>query len=247
MTDAAIEATDLVRDFKKGPRAVDGIELRVEPGEVFGFLGPNGAGKSTTVHMLTTLLPPTSGSARVAGHDVSARGRRGARADRRRAAGGRARPVPDRRRAHEAPDRAPRHARPRGARALADPARARGPHAGRRPPRGRLLGRHEAPPRPGARARAQAADPLPRRAHHGPRPAEPQRALGGGAAAGLRPRRDGLPHHPVPRGGRRAGRPRGDHRPRPDRGRGHARGAQGRDRPPERGGDPRRARATSSA
>jgi ABC-2 type transport system ATP-binding protein len=70
MTEAAIEATDLVREFKKGPRAVDGIDLRVDPGEVYGFLGPNGAGKSTTVHMLTTLLPPTSGTARVAGHDV---------------------------------------------------------------------------------------------------------------------------------------------------------------------------------
>jgi ABC-2 type transport system ATP-binding protein len=70
MTAAAIEATDLVREFKKGPRAVDGIDLRVEAGEVYGFLGPNGAGKSTTVHMLTTLLPPTSGTARVAGHDV---------------------------------------------------------------------------------------------------------------------------------------------------------------------------------
>jgi ABC-2 type transport system ATP-binding protein len=70
MSEAAIEATDLVREFKKGPRAVDGIDLRVEPGEVYGFLGPNGAGKSTTVHMLTTLLPPTSGTARVAGHDV---------------------------------------------------------------------------------------------------------------------------------------------------------------------------------
>jgi ABC-2 type transport system ATP-binding protein len=70
MAGAAIEATDLVREFKKGPRAVDGIDLRVEPGEVYGFLGPNGAGKSTTVHMLTTLLPPTAGSARVAGHDV---------------------------------------------------------------------------------------------------------------------------------------------------------------------------------
>jgi ABC-2 type transport system ATP-binding protein len=70
MADAAIEATGLVREFKKGPRAVDGIDLRVEPGEVFGFLGPNGAGKSTTVHMLTTLLPPTAGTARVAGHDV---------------------------------------------------------------------------------------------------------------------------------------------------------------------------------
>jgi ABC-2 type transport system ATP-binding protein len=70
MPDAAIEARELVRVFKKGPRAVDGIDLRVEPGEVYGFLGPNGAGKSTTVHMLTTLLPPTAGSARVAGHDV---------------------------------------------------------------------------------------------------------------------------------------------------------------------------------
>ena len=76
MTRAAIEATELVREFKKGPRAVDGIDLRVEPGEVYGFLGPNGAGKSTTVHMLTTLLPPTSGSARVAGHDVVGEGAR---------------------------------------------------------------------------------------------------------------------------------------------------------------------------
>ena len=70
MSEAAIEATDLVREFKKGPRAVDGIDLRVEAGEVYGFLGPNGAGKSTTVHMLTTLLPPTSGTARVAGYDI---------------------------------------------------------------------------------------------------------------------------------------------------------------------------------
>jgi ABC-2 type transport system ATP-binding protein len=67
---AAIETDGLVREFKKGPRAVDGIDLRVEPGQVYGFLGPNGAGKSTTVHMLTTLLPPTSGSARVGGYDV---------------------------------------------------------------------------------------------------------------------------------------------------------------------------------
>ena len=65
-----IEAHELVREFKNGPRAVDGIDLRVEPGEIFGFLGPNGAGKSTTVHMLTTLLPPTSGRARVAGFDI---------------------------------------------------------------------------------------------------------------------------------------------------------------------------------
>jgi ABC-2 type transport system ATP-binding protein len=49
---------------------VDGIDLAVAGGEIFGFLGPNGAGKSTTVHMLTTLLPPTAGTARVGGFDV---------------------------------------------------------------------------------------------------------------------------------------------------------------------------------
>ena len=65
-----IEVEGLVREFKKGPRAVDGINLRVEPGEIYGFLGPNGAGKSTTVLMLVTLLPPTAGTARVAGYDV---------------------------------------------------------------------------------------------------------------------------------------------------------------------------------
>jgi ABC-2 type transport system ATP-binding protein len=65
-----IEVENLFREFRKGPRAVDGISLTVEPGEVYGFLGPNGAGKSTTVLMLTTLLPPTSGTARVAGYDI---------------------------------------------------------------------------------------------------------------------------------------------------------------------------------
>ena len=71
MRDAhGIQAEALVRDFKGGIRAVDAIDLEVAPGEIYGFLGPNGAGKSTTVHMLTTLLPPTSGSARVAGFDV---------------------------------------------------------------------------------------------------------------------------------------------------------------------------------
>ena len=55
-------------------RAVDGIDLQVAPGEIYGFLGPNGAGKSTTVLVLTTLLPPTSGKARVAGLDVVTQG-----------------------------------------------------------------------------------------------------------------------------------------------------------------------------
>jgi ABC-2 type transport system ATP-binding protein len=68
--DNGIEVEGLVRDFKGGVRAVDGIDLSVASGEIYGFLGPNGAGKSTTVLVLTTLLPPTSGRARVAGLDV---------------------------------------------------------------------------------------------------------------------------------------------------------------------------------
>jgi ABC-2 type transport system ATP-binding protein len=71
---AAIEVEKLVREFRKGPRAVDGIDLAVSPGEIYGFLGPNGAGKSTTVLMLTTLLPPTSGRATVGGFDIVRQG-----------------------------------------------------------------------------------------------------------------------------------------------------------------------------
>ncbi|HEY6551406.1 MAG TPA: ATP-binding cassette domain-containing protein [Solirubrobacterales bacterium] len=71
-----IEVDGLVREFKNGPRAVDGIDLQVEAGEIYGFLGPNGAGKSTTVLMLTTLLPPTAGGARVAGFDIVKEGPR---------------------------------------------------------------------------------------------------------------------------------------------------------------------------
>ncbi len=73
-TDNGIEVEGLVKDFKGGVRAVDGIDLSVAPGEIYGFLGPNGAGKSTTVLVLTTLLPPTAGQARVAGLDVVHRG-----------------------------------------------------------------------------------------------------------------------------------------------------------------------------
>ncbi|MFO7253205.1 MAG: ATP-binding cassette domain-containing protein, partial [Actinomycetes bacterium] len=50
--------------------AVKGVSFEVAPGEVFGFLGPNGAGKTTTISMLCTLATPTSGTARVAGHDI---------------------------------------------------------------------------------------------------------------------------------------------------------------------------------
>jgi ABC-2 type transport system ATP-binding protein len=67
---AAIEVENLQRSFEGGVTAVDGIDLEVAEGEIFSFLGPNGAGKTTTVRMLTTLLRPTGGEARVAGHDV---------------------------------------------------------------------------------------------------------------------------------------------------------------------------------
>ena len=67
----AIETSGLVRTFGS-TRAVDGLDLAVSSGEIYGFLGPNGAGKSTTVRMLCTLLKPTSGRARVAGYDVVA-------------------------------------------------------------------------------------------------------------------------------------------------------------------------------
>jgi ABC-2 type transport system ATP-binding protein len=68
---AAIEVRDLVKRYRKGKvNAVDGISFAVEPGEFFALLGPNGAGKTTTISILTTTLVPTSGSVRIAGHDI---------------------------------------------------------------------------------------------------------------------------------------------------------------------------------
>src|ERR687898_950943 len=69
--DTAIEATRLVKTYGD-VRALDGLDLEVEAGTVFGLLGPNGAVKSTTVKILTTLSRPDSGSARVSGRDVLA-------------------------------------------------------------------------------------------------------------------------------------------------------------------------------
>ena len=68
--DAAIVVEGLERIYPGGLRAVDGVDLAVASGEIYGFLGPNGAGKSTTVRILTTLLRPTGGRASVAGYDV---------------------------------------------------------------------------------------------------------------------------------------------------------------------------------
>jgi len=68
-SDLAIEASGLVKTFGE-TRAVDGVELTVRTGMVYGLLGPNGAGKTTTIRMLATLLRPDAGTARVFGHDV---------------------------------------------------------------------------------------------------------------------------------------------------------------------------------
>ena len=67
----AIEVRDLVKRYRKGTvNAVDGVSFDVEQGQFFALLGPNGAGKTTTISILTTTLGPTSGSVRIAGHDV---------------------------------------------------------------------------------------------------------------------------------------------------------------------------------
>jgi ABC-2 type transport system ATP-binding protein len=70
VTEPVLEVHDLVKRYGD-VEAVRGIDLEVQPGEIFGFLGPNGAGKTTTINILCTLLKPTSGSARVAGLDVA--------------------------------------------------------------------------------------------------------------------------------------------------------------------------------
>ncbi|HEX9244766.1 MAG TPA: ABC transporter ATP-binding protein, partial [bacterium] len=61
----------LTKRYRDGQLAVDGLDLRVERGQILGLLGPNGAGKTTTLRMLTTILRPTSGGARIAGYDVT--------------------------------------------------------------------------------------------------------------------------------------------------------------------------------
>jgi len=68
--DVAVRAEGLRRQFN-GTTAVEGLDLEIKKGEIYGFLGPNGAGKSTTVRMLCTLLAPTGGRATVAGHDLA--------------------------------------------------------------------------------------------------------------------------------------------------------------------------------
>ncbi|MGD0387196.1 MAG: ATP-binding cassette domain-containing protein, partial [Solirubrobacteraceae bacterium] len=68
----AILAAELRKSYPPGVQALDGLDLSIEAGTIFGLLGPNGAGKSTTVRVLSTLTRPDSGRARVAGIDVTA-------------------------------------------------------------------------------------------------------------------------------------------------------------------------------
>src|SRR3954447_17971995 len=72
-TNLAIEASGLVKTFGD-VRAVDGVDLAVRRGSVYGVLGPNGAGKTTTIRMLATLIAPDAGSARILGHDIATEG-----------------------------------------------------------------------------------------------------------------------------------------------------------------------------
>ena len=226
---------------------MQGINLRVDPGEIYGFLGPNGAGKSTTIHMLTTLLPPTSGTAFVGGHDIVKEGpavRAAIGAALQEAALDPYLTAREHLRLQSGLHGLRKKEREERSRELLDARRADGRG---RPEGADVLGRHEAATRPRAGARAPAPDPLPRRADDRPRPAEPQRALDRGRAAGEDGGRHRLPDDAVPRGGGRARRPRRDHRPRPDRRRRDAGRAEGRDRQADRRGDTERHLRSSTA
>ena len=221
-----IEAERLVREFKDGAR-VDGIDLLVAEGEIYGFLGPNGAGKSTTVHMLTTLLPPTAGAHASPASTSSSKA-----------------PSPRRR-------SAPRFRRPRSTRcSRAASTCACRPRSTACRARSGQTRSNELLERVGLTAAADRkvktySGGMKRRLDlalalvHRPRllfldepttGLDPQsrRALWEEVAT-ARPggRRHRLPDDAVPRGGRRARRPRRDHRPRPDRRRGHAGRAEG--------------------
>ena len=246
--EAAIEAIALEKSYGD-VRVLDGVDLRVERGTVFALLGPNGAGKTTTVRILSTLIRPDAGRARVAGFDVVADRRRVRRAI---SLTGQYAALDELQTGEENLRMMGRLSGLSGAAARARAAEllARFDLAdAARPPGRRVLGRHAAAPRPRGVARRPSRGDLPRRADDRPRPPQPA----GDVGRRRRPRRlgrDRLPHDAVPRGGRRPRRPDRGHRRRPRRRRGHGRGAQAprrrpaaRPRPRRRGRVRRRRRA----
>ena len=213
MTSMAIEAEHLVKHFGDTV-AVDDVSFSVPQGSVLGLLGPNGAGKTTTVRMMTTLTTPTSGTARVAGHDVL---REPDHVRRSMGLTGQAATVDELLTGRE-------NIRLIGALYGLSPAYVRQAaddllerfsltDAG-----DRVVKTYSG----GMRRRLDlavsldrdAARAVPRRADHRARPAQPGRAVGGAACSGAG-RHHPAADHAVPRGGRPAGRPHRRHRPRP--------------------------------
>ena len=221
----AIEAHGLVKLFGE-TRAVDGIDLAVPVGTVYGVLGPNGAGKTTTIRVLATLLQPTSGTARVFGHDVvtdadTVRGSvslTGQFASVDEELSGRENLVLVGRllglRSADGRERCGRAAR--GLRSVRR----------RRPTGAGVLGWHASPSRHRVEHRGHAGPALPRRADHRARSAQSQPGVGHRASDGRRGHHRAA-HHAVPRRGRPARRPDRHHRPRQGDRRGHQRRAQG--------------------
>ena len=212
-----IRTSGLTRHFtrhKTTVEAVRGLDLEVAQGELVAFLGPNGAGKSTTLRMLTTLLPPTSGTAEVAGYDVVREHR-----DVRRSIG------------YVGQGNAAGHAQ-RGRDELVSQARAFGMSRRQANERAEELiaafdlteqadapgldpvGRPAPPARRRDRAGAHAADPLPRRAVDRPRPAEPGQPPGADHPAARGAGHHDRADHALPRGGGHDRRPGGRDRPR---------------------------------
>ena len=229
------------RAFSDEVLAVAGVDLEVAEGEIYAFLGPNGAGKTTTVRMLTTLLRPTGGSARVAGHDVVTE------SSEVRASIGVAlqEAALDPLMTGEELIRlqATLHGlnRAEGRERSEDLLR----RVGLTKAAKRRVGTYSG----GMKRRLDLASALvhrpagalPRRADHRPRSGQPQGDLGGGQRAQRRGH-DRLPHHPVPGGGRPARRPGRDHQRRRDRRRGHPGFAEGGGRQAAARARPRRRR-----
>ena len=224
-TPLAIEASGLRKSYGS-TRAVDGVDLAVPTGAIYGVLGPNGAGKTTTIRMLATLIAPDAGSARVLGHDIVSEADTvrelvsltGQLASVDEELTGRENLVLLGRLLGYSPAGRPQP----GGRA------ARGVrHRRRRREAGEvLLGRHAPAARHRGQHRGHPAADVPRRADHRARPALAQPGVGDRPGAGRRGDDDPA-LHAVPRGGRPARRRHRRDRPRPGHRRGHARAPQG--------------------